>query len=153
MKHVRPEREPLLIARRDVDDEGMLREKFTRRRQSLRSTNKIEIDCYSRWELAEIMNFDFDVARCMIIAIKAAPAGLPTCDNIAGRADFFRRNTNGTCRRELLVAEARITFAGPIGKRPKYSASVEMQLNTKRYTPALNLTFKARPALRPRSGK
>jgi len=101
-KHVRPEREPLLIARRDVDDEGMLREKFTRRRQSLRSTNKIEIDCYSRWELAEIMNFNFDVARCKIIAIKAAPAALPTCDNVAGRADFSRRNTNGTCGRELL---------------------------------------------------
>jgi hypothetical protein len=67
-----------------------------RRRQSLRSANKIEIDCYSRRQLTEIMNFNFDVARCKIIAIKAAPAGLPTCDNIAGRADFFRRNTNGT---------------------------------------------------------
>ena len=77
MKNVRSQRESLLIACSDIDDEGMLREKFVRRRQPLRPANKIKIDCYSRRQLAQIMNLDFDITRCQIIAIKAAPAGLP----------------------------------------------------------------------------
>ncbi len=102
MKNVRSQREPFLIASRYIDDKGMLREKFMRRWQTLRPADKIEIDCYSRRKLAEIMNLDFDITGCKIIAIKATPARLPTCNNVAGRANFFRRNTDGTSRRKLL---------------------------------------------------
>jgi len=102
MENVRSQREALLTASSNIKDKGMLREKFMRRRQPLRPADKIEIDCYSRRKLAEIMDLDFDITGCKIIAIKATPARLPTCNNIAGRPNFFRRDTDGTGRRELL---------------------------------------------------
>src|SRR5205823_9255939 len=60
-KNVGSQRKSLLIACSDIDDEGMLREKFVRRRQPLRPANKIEIDRCPRRQLAQIMNLDFDI--------------------------------------------------------------------------------------------
>src|SRR5438132_922608 len=63
------------------------------------------------------MNLDFDVTRCKIIAIKAAPDGLPTGNNVAGRANFLRGNTDGTSRRELLRCGSENDASGDYRKK------------------------------------